>query len=244
MRRALLAISLLAWSGALAACGTEPAAPQPASSARPAPTFLSLGGERYRLSEAREAQGRSLALVEEPRWFDGAPKTPAPPKYLADVPLRDRGARLELSIEDGDAETLILSVTLHAGAERPLWREHEHRWTNVVPFLFGVYAGGVPVQVPWEGSAKMGGIQDFVELVAAGKSRRWALRLDRASLDALLGERGERRLELIAVFGERQHSSYATLGPEYAKPMDDAFQDPPPFEDAPVVVRSARVPLP
>lgn len=244
MRRAAPALILLACLGVLAACGSKPAPQRPEARTRPAPTFLSLGGERYRLSEAREAQGRSLALVEEPRWFDGAPKTAALPVNLSDVPQRDRGAWLELTIEQGDADALLLALTLHAGAERPLWREHEHRWTNVVPFLFGLYADGVPVRVPWEGSGKMGGIQAFVSLAAAGETRRWRLRLERASLDALLGERAGQAIEIVAVFGERQHSSHATLGPEYAKPLGDAFRDPPPLEGAPIVVRSAVVRIP
>lgn len=228
MRALLLAILCLVVSG----CGAQDTPP------RAMPTWFSVGGDVYRFDEARAAQAGALSLGTYPRWFEGLPidradRPPDPPgtvrleatvegdpsrRVTAAMPLPDRlrglprthlGAQLTLAARTlPSSEDLELTLTLRAGA-RPLWREIEHRCTNVAPFLIGLFADGRPVRVAHQGSGKFGGIRSFVRLVEPNTERTWVLRIRRASVRAHLGKPSPAKLELVAAFSERQHSGIA-----------------------------------
>lgn len=203
-------------------------------------------GQPELISEAELARRRAAMgiVVEEARIEEGdtpagmrwiaAP--PPKPRRIEDLPTSIDGARLELSAESIEAgEEVRLTLTLHAGA-RALWRESEHRSTNVLPFLFTLTHDGEPIRIVTNEAAHQGGIQRFEQIVEAGASRRWTLRLRTASLEP----HGEGELTITAAFCERQHTGWAALDGEH--PARDTGVEIP-FEGDPVLIRSesARV---
>ena len=168
--------------------------------------------------------------VGGPRWI---PTVLALPPKLQDLALSDQGAVLDLEArvlpQSSDIE---LRLELRASL-RPVWREVEHRWTNTVPFLIGIYADGRTVHRRSSGSAKCGGTQSFVKLVESGCSRQWVLRVKRESVTRLLAEQPARILGFVAVFSERQHSEHAVHGGALPSPA----RLNPPFERQ-ILVRS------
>lgn len=194
------------------------------------------------IERRRKAEG---VVVEEARIVEsGTPPgmrwlatVPVRPRRLTDVPLTQTGARLELTFDHTDAPgELRLTLTLHAG-ERALWRECEHRTTNVLPFLFTIAVGGNPVRVPVTCAGHFGGSTRFVRLVEPGASRRWAVRVDAASVR----EHGTGAMTISAVFSERQHTGWAALEGELPGP-DPSLELP--FEGAPVMIRSLAAAVP
>ena len=70
----------------------------------------------------------------------------SPPKRLDGLPLVDQGALLCFRVSPAESPDRVrFSLTLKA-AERTVWREVEHRWTNTLPLLFAFYADGKAIQ--------------------------------------------------------------------------------------------------
>ncbi len=131
------------------------------------------------------------------------------PEVIEDLPLSDQGASLSLEIMPGKSRrTLHFVLELKAG-ERPLWREVEHRHTNILPFLFAIYSDekAVVVKEPQDPfwAVHEGGIKAITPLVAAGGTKRWDLTVDAKSLNKIVQERSFRNIAVVAVFSERQH---------------------------------------
>ncbi len=174
------------------------------------------------------------------RWIATVPPRP---RRAEDLPTTQAGARLDLDVKPIDANELQLELTLHAG-ERALWRELEHRSTNVFPFLLGVEADGVPVRFPRMGSAHCGGISRFKTVVAAGASQRWTLRISRASVRGILEIASvgtPKTVGFVAVFCERKHIGWAAHDGEHPSP--DTLLELPFVGDA-ILLRSPRVAVP
>ena len=153
------------------------------------------------------------------------PTAPPYPKQLADVPTQALGSSLSLAAEKGaTADEISFVLTLTAG-ERAVRREIEHRFTNVVPFLFALYADGQAVTRELEGVRKEGGAHQFLEIVPAKEKKVWQLRVDQNSLAAIV-PRGTKVVTVVAAFSERQHQGY---GPDGALSLEhfDLKQIPP-----------------
>lgn len=158
----------------------------------------------------KKQKGQSqLEVATEARYQ--IPSAPPYPKQLADLPTQGAGSSLSLAAEKGaTADEISFVVTLTAG-ERAVRREIEHRFTNVVPFLFALYADGQAVTRELEGVRKEGGANQFVELVPAKDKKVWRLRVDQKSLAAMV-PRGTKVVTVVAAFSERQHQGYAPDG--------------------------------
>ena len=125
--------------------------------------------------------------------------------------------------------------------ERALWRESEHRSTNVLPFLFGLAVDGRPVHLESSCSAHEGGSVRFERLVEPGGSRRWSVRVDAASLRVHVVSGKGAALTLVALFCERQHTGWATGEGELPSPDPQLAL---PFEGEPVLIRSNTAVVP
>jgi hypothetical protein len=187
-------------------------------------------------------EAESLHSSDQPgmRWIAVLPPRP---RRVEDLPTTQARARLELDVTHVANNELQLELTLHAG-DRALWRELEHRSTNLVPFLFSLDVDGVPLRLPSTGSAHCGGIERFETVAAAGGSRRWKLRVTRASVRALVvGIRGVSPIKsvgFVAAFSERKHIGWAAYDGEHPSPALLEL----PFKGEPILIRSKRVAVP
>ena len=142
----------------------------------------------------------------KPEKASGPPLSP--PKRFDDLPLVDQGATLSFSASPADSPDHVrFSLTLKA-AERTVWREVEHRWTNTLPLLFAFYADGKAVKHRLTGFGKEGGVKQSVAVAEKGHERLWSLLVNLTSLEAILENRQPREIQLVAVFSERQHEGY------------------------------------
>lgn len=97
--------------------------------------------EVYQENDRLTVQTNVLQVIQQPRWFKGS----KPPDTLDDVPLTNQAASLTLEIKpSANQHVLHLMLTLKA-QERTVWRELEHRWTNIIPFLFAFTVDGKPI---------------------------------------------------------------------------------------------------
>jgi len=235
-------------------CGEKPEAdaPQETTPQEPAlagqPTWFPLGGEVYFARDLPQAQAKLLSFRKQPRWFVGGKDAPllSYPKTLADVPLADRGASLRLAVEKGKAAgVLCFDVTLSA-AKRPVFREVQHRWNNLVPLLFAFYLDGKAVVVPPTSFGMEGGVNQWHVLAKRGGEKHWSLRVSAESIRALL-PKGAQTVDVVCAFAERQHMGYFA-GEDAAKPLVSKNESSDVDEnDAirhPIVIRSNVVRLP
>ena len=149
------------------------------------------------------------------------PSTPKYPRSVAELPPKNQGASLKLTVaaddksdddKSGDeAASLSLTLTLSAG-DRAIQREIEHRRTNVLPFLFAFTADGKPVSKDAVGGVGEGGKNQFIELVPAQSQKSWTVQMTLESLASIVPADAS-EIEIVAVFSERQHEAYAEGGP-------------------------------
>lgn len=170
--------------------------------------FLSL--PRAVIKAEYDAWATQQKGVQQEVFKDGAYMIPAElpyPKDLASLPLKDQGATLDLVVANSQApEELVLRLTLKS-KERGIYREVEHRWTNITPFLFALYADGEAITRIETGFYKMGGASQFIDVVEACGENTWTLRLTTESLNTLVGPEAK-EVAIIAAFSERQHEAY------------------------------------
>ncbi len=156
-----------------------------------------------------KTQAKQTRLQEQETPTNGEPVYQVPgetslPRRIEDLAQVDRGVRLQLGTEPSTAVgELHLTLTLST-KDRGVRREVEHRYTNVLPFLFQILADGKPLAAQPETVFSMRGSHSLVELVPANDAKTWHLRVDQKSLDALLPT-GTKELKLTAAFSERQH---------------------------------------
>ncbi len=132
----------------------------------------------------------------------------SPPKRLDGLPLVDQGASLCFRVSPAESPDRVrFSLTLKA-AERTVWREVEHRWTNTLPLLFAFYADGKAIQRRLTRFEKGGGARQSAKVADKGRERSWSLLVDIKSLEAILESHQPREIEVVAVFSERQHEGY------------------------------------
>jgi hypothetical protein len=131
-----------------------------------------------------------------------------PPRQLDDLRLVDQGASLSFRLVPADSSDQLRFVLTLKAAERSIWREVEHRWTNTLPLLFAFYSDGKAVKQHLSSFEKWGGAIRSEKLVERGHEKRWSLLVDLKSLDAILENRQPHELALVAVFSERQHEGF------------------------------------
>lgn len=125
------------------------------------------------------------------------------------LPFEDRGVTLTLAVAPTDnASVLRFELTL-ASRSREIEREVKHRWTNLVPFLFALYADGRPVTRSLNLLQKEGGVEWKTPLVPAGGSRTWSLAVDTGSLRSVL-PRSAREVTVVAAFSDSRHEAYSS----------------------------------
>jgi hypothetical protein len=135
-----------------------------------------------------------------------APHSPVVPEQL---PLEDRAVRLSLKLSPGTTPAILEMELNLSSAHRTLYREVEHRNTNVLPFLFSLKVDGKPLRIPDAGMSKEGGRDYLVQLVEPGGTRTWKLRVNEKSLRELLPDSSPHTIEMFAAFSERQHEGCA-----------------------------------
>ena len=205
----LIPVVVLFIAGLLAGChnlpiGTDKA--EPALSGKP--SWFPLGREVYQEYERFDMQKQTLSIVAESRWFGFEDNIHPYPEELTDVPLVEDGARLALSVTTGDDPAVLSFVLTLESGTHTLGREVEHRWTNVVPFLFAFFSDGKAIEIPTTGGAKMGGVRAMTELVEKGTVRTWAMKVETGSILALLPNDRPQMVSVVAAFGERQHTPF------------------------------------
>lgn len=137
-----------------------------------------------------------------------APYLPVPPEEL---PLEDREVRLSLKLSPGPTPEILEMELKLSSLHRKLYREVEHRNTNVLPFLFSLKVDGKRLWIPEAGMSKEGGMDYLVQLVPPGGARIWKLRVNEKSLRELLPDSSPHTIEMFAAFSERQHEGCAGL---------------------------------
>lgn len=173
------------------------------------PVYDTITAEVYQENDRLTVQTNVLQLIQEPRWFKGS----KPPGALQDVPLTNQGASLALAIAPSNNQhSLHLVLTLKA-QDRSVWRELEHRWTNILPFLFAFAEDGKPIgprnPPSW---SKFGGVNWMTELVPGGTSASWDVLIDTKSITAALSGRHPTTVTVVAAFSECQHEVPALFG--------------------------------
>ena len=201
------------------------------------PSWFPLGGEVYRANARFDAQAEPMGLMPQPRWFLCYPRVVTEAEYraweaqqqgtqsleegifmipqelpfpesLSALPRNDQGATLDLIVQDSEAPgEWVMQLTL-ATTDRDIYREVEHRWTNITPFLFALFADGKAVRRELAGFSKMGGAMQWVALVEPGGQKTWTLRVATESIRALAGDKAK-EVAIVAAFSERQHEAYS-----------------------------------
>jgi len=197
------------------------------------PSYDTLTAEVYHEGHRFEIQRKTLSVVREPRWFRNA----AAPATIQDVQLSDQGASLILAINPNTNG--FFRVTLRVDARnRDLWREIEHRWTDITPFLFAFFADGKPIRVESEGWSKFGGVNGMTRLAPRGGFYELDLTVDPSSIVALIPSTNFNELVVIAAFGEYQHAAPGLnhRGAEKPRISED-------YSGPPIIVRSNEVRL-
>lgn len=131
------------------------------------------------------------------------------PRGFDDLPTEDQGVRLALGAGASNDPSYVLLTLKLSSQTRDVEREVEHRWTNTLPFLFAFYVDGQAVQVRSAGFGRDGGVNYAVPLVKAGGEHDWAVKVDAASLRALLPDGRPHELAIVAAFSDRQHEWFA-----------------------------------
>jgi len=128
------------------------------------------------------------------------------PRIPGHFPVEGAGVRLSLQIQTTDDPGVLLFNLLLTSEQFNLWREAEHRWTNLVPFLFAFYADGsaVPTPAPEASFPKFGGVQYKVDLVPKGDQKTWSLKVSRRSIERLLAGAKAHTLSVVAAFSQWQ----------------------------------------
>jgi hypothetical protein len=150
---------------------------------------------------------------------------------------KDQGATLQFQVSNSvNVGELIFNLTLVA-KERPIIREVEHRFTNILPFLFAFYIDGKAITRENKNFGYETGSISFIELVPINQKKEWNLRIDKKSLEELVGQEGK-DLEIIVLFSERQHLVYF-------EDSKEKFEDTKPFKgQAPqIIIRSNLINL-
>lgn len=196
------------------------------------PAYDRIVPEVYHSNLRHEVQKTTLSVVSDPRWFKGS----SPSQSLPALASSDQGASLGFEIHPATNGLLRFVLTLEA-QDRNVWREVEHRWTNITPFLFSFFADGKAVRPKGPDSlGKFGGVNSMIMLVEKGKARTWKLTVDSKTILALLSSTGVEELTVVAAFSEYQQTYPGGMFGEDGKP---AFSDG--FTGPPIVIRSNPV---
>lgn len=163
-----------------------------------APSWVTVEGQSA--SRARAAEG-DLTLEPAPRWFRLGW---GPPARADDLPTDVDGSRLELTARADRSQELVLDVVLHAGP-RGLHLQWEQRVGNLVPLLLAFEAAGEALVLDDRSYGRRGGSRGVSELVAPGRTERWSLRLDSASVDRIAPRPFPARLSVVVAFCEVLH---------------------------------------
>ena len=140
------------------------------------------------------------------RYF--LPDTFPYPASIAEIPAEDRGVKLTLNVTAFDPGVLHFAISL-SSTQRPVWREVQHRATNVLPFLFSFFVDGTPVVCNAEFPERKSGGQRSVELIPkSGGERNWLLKVDAASARKLLPSGSRHVVTIFAAFSERQRTPF------------------------------------
>lgn len=114
--------------------------------------------------------------------------------------------RIALAAHVSDEGKLELELTLTSST--PAFREVEHRFTNVLLFLFALAVDRRSVVKEFTDWGRRGGGSGPMALIsdARGGTKRWRVRVDTSSLAAVAGL-GDRpaRLAIVAAFSDSQH---------------------------------------
>lgn len=205
------------------------------------PPYDDLVPDVYHEGHETEVQRHTLSLVAVPRWFEAAPV----PRILEDVPLSEQGVSLAFVVKT-TTNGLLRFVLKVPTSSRDLWREVEHRRTNVTPFLFSFWADGAPILPPptnvWSGIG-IGGVNGMTRLARKGSAYEADLIVDANTILALVPGKRASELTVVAAFGESQHHGAECVARHQAlklpwKPMYSEG-----YEGPPVSVRSSPVHL-
>jgi len=186
--------------------------------------------EVYQENDRLKVQTSTLQIIQQPRWFKGSKQ----PDTIRDVPLKSQGASLSLEVKETESPTLLKLVLTLTARDRTVWRELEHRWTNIIPFLFAFTADGKPIGPKETQSwSKFGGANWMTEVALTGTSTTWQVALDTKSITTALKGISVKELTIVAAFSEYQHEV----------PSDLALSDDPAltkgeFKGPPITIRS------
>jgi len=188
------------------------------------PAYDRIVPEVYHSHHRLEVQKTTLSVVPEPRWFKGS----SLPESLQTLPSSDQGASLGFEIHPTTNGLLRFVLTLEA-KERNVWREVEHRWTNITPLLFSFFADGKAVRPKGPDSwGKFGGVNSMTKLVDKGKTHAWELTVDPKTILPLLQDTEFELLTIVAAFSEYQQTYPGGIPNDEGKPgFSDGFTGPP-----------------
>lgn len=200
------------------------------------PNYNKIIAEVYRAQHRLSVQNEILSFIKEPRWFKGT----SPPEILQDVPLTDQGVSLSLEVQTTEVPNIIRFVLTLKSGKRAVWREIEHRWTNVIPFLFAIYVNNKPVRFEKLTMLRpiKGGINAMIRLIDQGEKKQWDLRIDVKSIKDLIGDVKYDDLIFAAAFSEYQHLYPAAFGL-----YEEDIRVPKEFKGPAIVIRSNIVRL-
>jgi hypothetical protein len=188
--------------------------------------------EVHHSNHRHEVQKTTLSVVLDPRWFKGS----SPPASLQALASSDQGASLRFAIQPTTNGLLRFVLSLEA-RKRDVWREVEHRWTNITPFLFSFFADGKAVRPKEPDSwGKFGGVNSMTKLVDKDKALAWHLTVDPKTILSLLQGAELERLTVVAAFSEYQQTYPGGILDDDGKP---AFSDG--FTGPPIVIKSNPV---
>jgi hypothetical protein len=165
------------------------------------------------------------------------------PTRIKDVPANDRGVTLTLDIKPLSQTILGFEMTLKSD-QRAVWREIEHRHTDVIPLLFAVYIDGKPFNADKEqDGGRFGGLPQSIQLIPAGGGQHdWSLQVDAASINKLLPDQSKHTLTVFVAFSEMHWMDFFNNPEELSLESNQRFESrmgpPEGHEGSQILVRS------
>ena len=186
--------------------------------------------EVYQENDRLKVQTSTLQIIQQPRWFKGSKL----PDTILDVPLKNQGASLTLEVRETESPMLLRLVLTLTARDRTVWRELEHRWTNIIPFLFAFTADGKPIGPKEAGNwSKFGGADWMTEVAPAGTSTTWQVALDTESIRTALKGISVKELTMVAAFSEYQHEVLSAIDLSDGRALTEQE-----FKGPPITIRS------
>ena len=171
------------------------------------PTWCAIG-EDYKVHK-EVSTTKVYGLINESRWFNYDRKLHGYPKSIFSLPTSYNGSKLTFYIrtDKKDPSYLIFDLILKNSDKADVFKELTPERSNLMPFLFTVYADSAAVKAK-EAPLRKHSKGSLVRIIHKGNEKTWTFKVSTKSILDITGDHKSKELHIFACFGERLHTSY------------------------------------